>query len=353
MGLRKNLVDEIKKEIRKGPEPVKPIKCLSTGSTLLNLAMTDNPYGGWVTGSFNSLVGDSDTGKTLMLLQAFAEANRNPYFKDYDLYHDEPESKNLFDLTQFRLEERLDNSICSVTVQEWMANCWKLVGMKKPFIYGLDSFDSVGSDEERGRFDEMVKLLNKGSVVETQGSYQTEKAKNAKGLIREIKPFIKESNSLMIAISQTIDQIGKGFGGKTRAGGHWLKFNSTHEIWLRVVEYIKKRERKIGVRVEAQIKKNHFNGKLRNAEFDLYGNYGVDDIGSMLDWMIEEKFWKKGIEKHPNIIDTGDDFPREFTWESLRKHIEENSLEDKLKVIVGECWNQIEEEICPKFKSKY
>jgi len=374
-----SLIEQIKDEIRKEPEPVKPSKFLSTGSTLLNLAMTDNPFGGWVLGSFNSLVGDSDSGKTLMLLQAFAEANANTFFDTYDIYHDEPESKCSFNLAQFNLQDRLNYSIRSATVQDWVANCWRMAGVtpikekkdkkekesleekeekkdkvkRKSFIYGVDSFDAVGSDEERERFDLMVKQQNAGKTVETQGSYQTEKPKQAKSLIREIKPFIKESESLMIAISQTIDKIGPGYGGKTRAGGHWLKFNSTHEIWLRVVEYLKKKERIIGVRVGAQIKKNHHNGKLRTVEFDLYGNYGVDDIGSMIDFMIQEKFWKKGIEKHPNIIDTGDDFPREFTWDSLRKHIEENSLEDKLKVIVGECWNQIEEEINPKFKAKY
>jgi RecA/RadA recombinase len=348
----RRFVDKVKEEIRKKLE-VKHPRFISTGSTMLNLAMTDDPFGGWVLGTFNNLVGDSDTGKTLLLLQLFAEANKDPRFAEYDLYHDEPEQKNLFDLSKFKLDTRLHTDVLSRTIQEWTANCWKLIGKKNKFIYGLDSFDSVGSDEERERFDEMVKQMDSGKDVETQGSYQTERAKGAKALIRELKAEVSKTDSLIVVVRQTIDNIGARFGGKTSAGGGAWKFNSTHEIWLRVVDRIKKKDRVVGTVVEAMIKKNHYNGKIRSAIFPMYGGYGVDDIGSMIDWLLVEKFWKKDGQK----IDTGADFSNDagFSWkrDDLIKHIEDNNLEDDLRMIVGESWIEIEKEITLVRKEKY
>jgi hypothetical protein len=53
---------------------------LSTGSTLLNLACSDRPDAGYFKGAYYYLVGDSQAGKTWLLLSCFAEACRNPQF---------------------------------------------------------------------------------------------------------------------------------------------------------------------------------------------------------------------------------------------------------------------------------
>ena len=43
-------------------------KFFSTGSTLLNLAMTDNPYYGWPCGRMSNIIGDSSAGKSFLAL---------------------------------------------------------------------------------------------------------------------------------------------------------------------------------------------------------------------------------------------------------------------------------------------
>ena len=61
---------------------------LSTGSTLLNLACSENPFGGFLKGKYYLLVGDSDSGKTFLSMSCFAEAMIQKPFKNYRLIYD-------------------------------------------------------------------------------------------------------------------------------------------------------------------------------------------------------------------------------------------------------------------------
>lgn len=364
---KKQVIKEYVEQVKKPIEVVTP-KFLSTGSTLLNLAMTNDINGGWLLGTFNNLVGDSNTGKTLMALTSFAEANKNVFFDKYRFVYDEPEQKNMFDLNLFKLVERLDASIVSRTIQEWQANCWKLIQSGKKFVYFLDTFDMIGSEEERERFDEMVKQLDKGKDVASQGSFKTEKARGSGEILREVKFGLKETDSLIIVISQTRDRIGATFGEKKiRAGGHALKFNSTHEPWARVISPIKEKDRVIGYNIEVKLKKNHYNGNERIVRFPIYGSYGIDDIGSMIDWMIEEGFWKKEkgdkgkIDTRGDILAEGYFVPRSELIDYIELNsppfesdvIEGGGVLEKFRKIVGECWMEIEDEIKVKRKPRY
>ena len=58
---------------------------LSSGSTLLNLACSNNPFGAFLAGHYYWFAGDSDTGKTFLCMTCFAEALRHPLFKNYKL----------------------------------------------------------------------------------------------------------------------------------------------------------------------------------------------------------------------------------------------------------------------------
>ena len=75
-----------------------------------------------------------------------------------------------------------------------------------------------------------------------------------------------------------------------------------------------------------------------------------DDLGSMIDWMVEEGFWILPPKKQ--IIETEDPFP-DATRPKLINHIEENNLEDQLRKVVGECWLELEGEIATKRKPRY
>ena len=168
-------------------------------------------------------------------------------------------------------------------------------------------------------------------------------------LFRKVKGKIRSTGSLLLVISQVRQNIGVMFGDKyTRSGGKALGHYATQEAWMAVTRKLKKKERQNGVHVKVKVKKNHFTGKLREVQLDIIHNYGVDDIGSMIDWMVKEGFWKKTAQ----TIDTGGDFIN-GTKEKLSKHIDSENYEDELIQIVATCWKEIEDSLVMDRKPRY
>ena len=66
---------------------VAPSLFLPTGSTMVNLAMSDRVDGGWPTGRVCVLTGDPDTGKTTFGMSCLAEACQLESFDDHDLLY--------------------------------------------------------------------------------------------------------------------------------------------------------------------------------------------------------------------------------------------------------------------------
>jgi len=190
-----------------------------------------------------------------------------------------------------------------------------------------------------------------------------EKAKMVSEILRVIDRDIKRIEALIIIVSQTRDNVGFVLTDKTRSGGRALKFYSTHEIWLSVLKTLKKKDRAIGVNTGAKVSKNKLTGKVRNVEFPIYYDYGVDDIAANVDFLVKEGVWKKrAAKKKSESLRQGEsegriiqatDFKLEGTKDKLIRQIELNSLELDLQSLVGEVWNNIEEEIRLQRKPKY
>lgn len=346
---------EVVEVVNEDPIPREDIKeedLISTGSTLLNLACSGfSPRGGFMLGSVVHIIGDSQAGKSLLALTMMAEAARNPRLESYNLVYEEPEAamyfpkegmfgKGFVDRVDFipKDEERINPR----RVQDWAK---AIEGAKHPFIWVTDSFDSLTSADD-------LKVKEKESG---KGGWKTEKAIVASETFPKFIGPLKAHGSLYMHISQTRDNIGVTFGEtKTFSGGNAVKFYRVHEIWLAVISTItievRGKKRIVGSKVLARIKKNKLTGRSRQVGFDVYNDYGVDDIGSMIDWMVDEGFWVR--PKGKQIIETEDGFP-DATRPKLISHIEENNLEDQLRKVVAECWLELEGEIATKRKPRY
>ena len=334
---------------------------LSTGSTLLNLACSDNPFGGFLKGKYYFLVGDSASGKTFLSMTCFAEAMSNKYFQNYRLIYDNVEDGCLMDVENLfgkAVAERLEfpakaedgSPVFSYTVEEFYYHLDDALKEGEPFIYVLDSMDGLSSEFEGEKFDQNKDAYYKGK--ETPGSYGDGKAKkNSEGL-RKVLNGLRETGSILIILSQTRDNFGMGFEKKTRSGGHALRFYSTVEIWTSITGHIKKtihgKDKIVGVHVGAKVKKNRITGKVREVEIDIYPAYGIDDIGTSIDYLVEEGWW----ERKKQSIEAGE-FDVVATREKLIEMIEENKWENELCSIVGKCWKLIESASIPKRKSRY
>jgi len=347
MSKLKKIAGQVKKKANKEPkkkkEKVKTENILSSGSTLLNLACTNNPFGAFTKGKYYYLVGDSASGKTFLSMTCFAEALRHPEFRDYRLIYDNVEDGMNIDLEGLFNKEvadkvELPGDEPSFSIEEFYYHLDDAVKNGKPFIYVLDSMDSLSSVAEVEKFEEHKDAHRKGTKA--PGSYGDGKAKKNSEGIRKVLKGLRDTGSILIIISQTRDNLGFGFEKKSRAGGHSLRFYATIEIWSSVAGGIKKnikgKKRQIGIHAMLKVKKNRTTGELHQANMDIYPTYGIDDIGSIVDYLVDEKYWSKTGQK----IDA-DDFEIVCTRDKLIKHIEEKRLYKKLQVIAGRCWKEI------------
>jgi len=353
-------------------EKISTDNIIPTGSTLLNCACTDNPMGGYGLGKLVNLIGDSSSGKTMLALSCFAEMAMYKRFDEYDFYYDDVEAALEFNMEYLfghQTSDRIDMEVVSDTIQDFYGNIVAAIQNRRPFIYILDSLDALTSIEERKRALQMAKETGKieveeedGKAKKTKGSYKLEKPKLIGEILRVICRDIKDMEALVIIISQTRDNIGFGFTDKTRSGGKALKFYSTHEIWLSLLKQIPKLKRIIGVNTSAKLTKNKLTGKKRTVVFPIFDDYGVDDLSSNIDFLLENGIWKMGTVRRTNPktkkkatgrIIKATHFNLEGTKNKIISQIELDGLENDLRLLVGETWNDIEEKIRLNRKPKY
>jgi len=356
--------EDIKKQLkRKTVQPgIKASDCLSTGSTALDLACSGRAEGGLIKGKYVFIVGDSTSGKTWLSLTCAAEASINPDFEDYEFYHDNVEDGALMDLERYfgsKMAARIrapsydekGEPVYSSTVESFYFHVDNAIKRAKrlarPFIYVLDSQDSLTSDASDEKFAERKEAYEKGK--DTAGSYGDGKAKAHSENIRRVLIGLRDTGSILIIIGQTRDNLGMGMDKKTRSGGKSLRFYATLEIWTSVKERLKrtvKGETKIvGVIVEARVKKNRITGKDRTVEIPIYHSFGIDDVGANVDFMIDHKAWKP-VKKKKSEEESSSYDARELDFEGTRnqiiKHVEENNLQEDLKAAMHGVWTEIE-----------
>lgn len=330
---------------------------IPTGSVLLNLACSDRIDGGWGAGKIANLIGDSSSGKTLLALSMFAECANRSEFDGYDFIYDDVEQACEFNMGKLfgsKVTDRIqapqsdgDTSLHSDTIQQFHANVFAAIESGRPFIYVLDSFDALTSSEELGRAEESAKATRDGKEV--KGSYRMEKPKLISEMLRQIKARLRATNSFLLIISQTRDNIDPmSFEKKTRSGGKALRFYSSHEVWMALAGKIKSKDRIIGSNVKVKVTKNKLTGKQREVKFPIYYDYGADDLGSCIDFLVEEGHWKK---KGDRIL--ADDIGLEGIRRKLITDIEEGARHLSLYQAVQSCWGQIEASLLLDRKPKY
>jgi len=334
------------------------VEFISTGSVLLNLAMSGKGKdGGYARGRIVNLVGDGSSGKTLLALEACAQAYYNLNKKATDLF---PAVKkitivynNVEGVMDFPIEDMYGQEF--VEAIEWVRfDTAETVGrdylkrvkdLKKGefLLYIIDSIDAMSSTASKKRAEDSIK-----KDKDQDGSYGMEKQKYfSSTLFPRACEYMEGKDATMICISQVRENINAGlFGAKHyRVGGKALDFYTHQVAWLAQIAKLSKEFRSTkkiyGVRTKAKLNRNKVAKPFREAEFDILFDYGVDDIGSMLTYMYGTA--------------------RDIQWEGvdykridLIKHLEDNPKEyDKLVEMVVQDWDEIEEKIKPKRKRRF
>jgi hypothetical protein len=296
-------------------------------------------------------------------MTCLAEATINPAFKDYRFIYDNVEDGMLIDLDRLFSEEVADRieppavdgeqPVFSGTIEELYYHIDDAIKDGRPFIYIVDSMDALDSEAAEKKFYQHKKAARKEKDDDEKvaGSYGADKAKRNSEYLRKTMRGLRDTGSILIILSQTRDVL-SGYGGRTRSGGRALRFYATIEIWSSIAQKIKKtvmgKEREIGVRVQLEVRKNRVTGKTCSVEIDIFPSFGIDDLGSCVDYLVEENWWE--VEKQTI---QAKDLGLAGTREKIIRLIEKRGLENKLRQLCGECWERVEEACAIRRKNRY
>lgn len=314
--------------------PKSNVEFISTGCKTFDLALG----GGWAEDRIANIIGDKSTGKTLLCIES--AANFHQKHPDGKIYYRECEAA--FD-TRYAVElgmpvDAVDFGEPLETIEDMFEDLNGIVERaKKSSLYILDSLDSLTDRSE------MERSMD-------QGSYGAEKAKKLSQLFRRLVRKLSSSHVSVIIVSQIRDKIGVTFGKKTtRSGGKALDFYASQVVTLAQVKTVKRTvsgiERPEGISIKARVDKNKISLPFREAEFDLLFGFGVDDLGSCLEWLKtvnslnELGIDKKAIKRFSRKLYEADD----------------DVYQDKLAEIheiVERRWYEIEQSFMPK-RRKY
>ena len=209
-------------------------------------------------------------------------------------------------------------------------------------LYVVDSLDATISEEAKAR---MAQTLDD---KKPDASYGMEKAKFfSQEFFSHLCGAMEGKDATLICISQVRENIGVSFGEKyRRVGGKALDFFTHQVAWIATIEKLKKtfrgHERVFGVRGKATFKRNKVAKPFRIADFTVLFDYGVDDVGSMVDYLYGPKV--------KNIDWNGAEFKRQEFIEMIES---DPVNEDKLRELVEKDWHEIEAAVVPDRKKRW
>lgn len=363
--------DALKRLItRKKPKGrIKDKDYVSTGSTMVNMGISGHPDRGFAKGKYYLIPGASGSGKTWITLNVLAEAAVNPEFDGYEFVHDIPEEGALMDIGHYFGRKCADRIVppkgtkekpeYSSTVEEFYDNLANRFESGKRFIYVLDSQDTLDAKDDLVKEGKQRRAREKAARLgkkppEEAGTFGTARAKLHSTRLRAVCNGLRKSGSILVIVSQSRQAINAGPGDKdTRGGGNALTFYATIELWLKKAGFVTKRvrgkDRKVGTYMKVRIKKNRVSGKDRSVMVPILYDSGIDDVGSMIDWLLLEGGLKKGQGGKIDFKELGIDGTRE----ELVEQVETDGRQSEVKMAVTELWNLIENESKLTRKPRY
>jgi len=318
-----------------------PVKSwLSSGSTLLDLALAGKFPGGFPAGRFSHVYGHESTGKTILVSEPLGAAQRQggiAFFVDAEHSFDFSRAP-LFGLDcgndllwrlwhPKTLEELFDES-----VQNAVELCLTDEMLGKTHAMAVDSLSSLPSGAEvDAKLDEP--------------SYGTVKARRLSTAFRVWSSRIYDANLAVIFVDQVRAQIGQrtyGPPGYDASCGQALKFYTATRVLLKPGKIIKNAHGvAIGLWVDFDVTKNKVASPRRRGAIRLLYDYGIDDLGSNLQFLKEPEAIcgekkDRGAKAQARFYEVGG---RKFRSLSEATHfVESESLEKSVQQLVVTKW---------------
>ena len=258
---------------------------IHSGSTILDLAISNKPNGGFAVGKIVELNGLEGSGKSLIGAHALVSTQKK---NGVAVYIDTESAVSPEFLEAIGVDTSKMLYIHLETVEEIFETIETIItkiresDKDKLVTILVDSLAAASTEVE------MDADFNKDG-------WATSKAIIISKALRKITQMIARQQICLIFTNQLRQKLGVTFGDPwTTSGGKALPFHASTRIRLKNAGQIKdKSNNTIGIKMKAQVIKNRLGPPMRTAGFSLYFDKGIDDAGSWLQVMKDHKLVKQ------------------------------------------------------------
>jgi hypothetical protein len=327
---------------------------LSLGCDIFDLMVSGRVGAAMGPGRYCWFHGPSGSGKSYYTKVLLAEAANNPAYDDHRLVMFDGENGSNFDTATFfgnKLASRLEHM--KAASLDHLYDAMDII-YKKPAIVLVDSWDSWLPQVAIDHIEASAKA--RADDKDPDGSFGMAHGRIHSDRLRLLVPKLKDTGSILLGVSQHRDNVNKAnkySPSDVVPGGRALKFWCHCEIETRLKAKLEKKiqgtDTQIGEVVTIKVVKNRMNGAKVPFDLEFYPTFGVDNIGSSLRWLTENKYVTipGGRYKLPFLGE------KSYFREDLISHIEKSNLEPELATFLSECYEDWRSQMTVERKSRY
>jgi recombination protein RecA len=304
-----------------GDAPTNVKDWLSTGNALLDVAISNRPYGGLPVGRIAEITGLEQSGKSLLSAHLLAETQKKG---GVAVLIDTETAVNREFLEAIGVDISKLLYVSVDTVEGIFEACETIIekvrtGDKNRLVtIVVDSVAAASTKKElEADYD--------------KDGYATDKAIIISKAMRKITNMIGRQSICLVFTNQLRQKMNAmAFSDPwTTSGGKALAFHASVRLRLKSMGQLKVGDKIVGIKVRAQVIKNRLGPPLRHADFNILFDRGIDNFNSWISVMKDNKIVKQGGAWYEYTdTDTGEII--KFQSKDFQQLMENEELKDQI-----------------------
>lgn len=253
---------------------------ISSGCSMLDLAISNRPYGGFPVGRITEVTGLEASGKSLLVSHTLAETQKKG---GLGVYIDTEAATSTEFLQAIGVDLKKLLYIPLETIEEIFETIETIVeGVRKS---DKDKLVTIVVDSVMG-----ASTKQEMSAEYDKDGYATSKSIILSKAMRKVTNWIARERICLIFTNQLRTKMGVTFGDQwTTAGGKAIPFHASVRLRLKNTGMIKAKvdgvEQVVGSKTDVQVVKNRMGPPHRKISYEIYYDSGIDNYGGWLNIM--------------------------------------------------------------------
>lgn len=253
---------------------------ISSGCSMLDLAISNRPNGGFPVGRITEITGLEASGKSLLAAHTLAETQKKGGLA---VYIDTESATSSEFLTAIGVDIKKMLYVPLETIEEIFETIETIVENVRK------------SDKDRLVTIVVDSVMGASTKIEMSAEYDKDGYATSKSIIlskamRKVTNWIARERICLIFTNQLRTKLGVSFGDPwTTSGGKAIPFHASVRLRLKSIGQIKVKDSVVGIKTRVTVVKNRMGPPLRSIDYDIYFESGIDNYGGWLTIMKDFK----------------------------------------------------------------